>query len=122
MGGDVLQKVTVVSDDDEGKARGPKQAFQPFDAVKIKMVRGLVEEEDLGIGDEGFGDGKPLAPAAAQACGLTVHAGIAGSVAFCKAGPAKRFAQPLLSGDSRNGGALECGFNDLADRDLRGEV
>jgi len=40
LGGDVLQKVTVVSDDDEGKARGPKQAFQPFDAVKIKMVRG----------------------------------------------------------------------------------
>ena len=85
------------------------------------MVRGLVEEEDLGIGGKGFGDGEPLAPAAAQARGFTVHAGITGSVDFCKAGAAQRFAQPLLAGDRGNGGALERGLDGQADRDSGSE-
>ena len=101
-----------MGDDDEGKTGGAEQAFQPFDAVKIEMIRGLVEQQDFGLGDEGFGDGEPLAPAAAEARGFTIHAGIAVSVAFCKAGAAQRFAQPLLAGGGRNGGAIECGLDD----------
>ena len=120
--GDVLQEVTVVGDDNKGKAGGAEQAFQPFNAVKIEVVRGFVEEKHLRISDKSFGDGKPFAPAAAQARGFTVHAGIAGSVAFRESGAAKRFAQPLFAGGSRNGGAFECGLDDLADRDFRGEV
>ena len=127
LGGDVLQEVSVVSDDDEGKTGSTEQAFQPFDAVKVEVVGGLVEEKHLRIGDKGFGDGESLAPAAAQARGFTVHAWItgsatAGSVDFSKAGPAQRFAQPLLAGGSRNRGTFECGLNDQADRDSGSEV
>ncbi len=122
LSSDVLQEVAVVGDDDQGKTGGAEQTFQPFDSVKIEVVRGLIEEKHLGISDKSFGDGKPLAPAAAQARGFTVHAGIARSVAFCEAGAAKCFAQPLLSGGGRNGGAFQCGLDDLADRDFRGEV
>ena len=82
--GNVLQEVTVVSDHDKSKTGGAQQAFQPFDAVKIEVVRGLVEEKDLGFGHKRFGDGQPLAPAAAQARSFTIHAGIAVSVVLVK--------------------------------------
>ncbi len=65
LGSDVLKEVTVVGDDDKGKTGSTEQAFKPFDAVKIEVVRGLIEKKDLGIGDKSFSDGEPLAPAAA---------------------------------------------------------
>ena len=86
------------------------------------MIRGLIEEQDVGLGDESFSNSEALEPAAAEAGGLSAHAGSAGSIVFRKAGAAQSLAKPLLAGLGRYGAAFERGFNGLADCDPRREA
>ena len=108
--------------DDEGECSGPEQAFQPLDAFKIEVVCRLVEQQDVRIGDEGFGNRKALAPAAAQARRFAVHAGIAAAVVFRKAGATECFAKALLALTGRDGGAIQSLFDVLAHGDARSEI
>src|SRR6516164_8464101 len=75
FGGDALEEVAVVGDNDESEPGGAEQAFQPFDAFDVEMVRGLVKEKGVGLGDESFDDGETLAPTAAEAGCVSAHAG-----------------------------------------------
>ena len=92
LGGDVFEEIAVVSDDDKGERGGAEQVFEPLDAFEVEVVRGLVEEEDFGIGDDGFGNSKAFPPAAAEAGGFAIHAGIGGGVVHrqTRRGPGSR--------------------------------
>ena len=111
---DVLQKIAIVSDHDEGEFRGAEQPFKPCDAFQVEMIRRLIEEQNVGLGDESFSNSQAFEPAAAEAGGLSAHAGGAGSVVFRKAGAAQSLAKPLFACLGRYGAAFERGFNGLA--------
>src|ERR1019366_2921792 len=64
VGGDILEKVTVVAHDDAGERRSLKQLFEPCDSGKIEMVGGLVEQKDVGMLHQSFDDCETLLPAA----------------------------------------------------------
>ena len=86
------------------------------------MIGGLIEEQDVGLGDEGFGNGEAFEPAAAEAGGLAVHAGRAGGIVFSKAGAAESLAKALLAGIGWYGAAFERRFNGLTDGEPRREA
>ena len=71
--GDVLEKVAVVADDYAGEGGGRKQVFQPGNSREIEMVGGFVEEEDVGMLDEGFDNRQTLLPAAGEVGGLRIE-------------------------------------------------
>jgi len=100
-----------VGDDDEGEIRGLEQGFEPLNAFEVEVVGGLVEEEDVGVDDEGFRDGETLAPTAAEAGGVSIHAGAGGGCGIGKAGAAEGFAETLLAFVFRHGGSGHGGFD-----------
>ena len=66
LGGDVLEKIAVVADDHAGEGRALKQVFEPGDSREIEMVGGLVEQQNVGMLHQSFGDGQTLAPASGE--------------------------------------------------------
>ncbi len=75
LAGRGFQKIAVVAHGDSRERRGGEQFLKPFNTSQVEMVRGLVEQQDIGLADQGFGNGQPLAPAARERCGLGVQAG-----------------------------------------------
>ena len=49
---DVREEVAVVRDDDERSLELLEVGLEPRDALRVEVVRGLVEEEDVGIGKQ----------------------------------------------------------------------
>ena len=70
--GDRFEEVAIVADGDEGLGLAGQQVFEPQDAFEVEMVRGLVEEEQLGLADQLDGDGEALLPAPGEDRGLRV--------------------------------------------------
>ena len=64
VGGDILEKVAVVADDDAGKCRRFEQLLEPGDSGKIQMIGWLVEQQDVGMLDQGFDNCQTLLPSA----------------------------------------------------------
>ena len=111
-----------MGDDDAGELGGGEEVFEPLDAFEVEVVGGLVEEENFGVGNEGFGNSKALPPAAAEGGRFAAHAGIGGGVVVDESSPAQGFAEALLAVGLRDGGAVEGGFGDLADGEAGGEI
>ena len=107
LAGNVLEKVAIMRDHDAGKPRAAEHAFEPLNAFEIEMIGRLVEQQHIGLGDHGLGDGQPLAPAAREACGFGIHADGGVGPIVGKAGAAQGLAQPLLALVGGNAGALE---------------
>ncbi len=104
-----------MGDDDAGEPRAAENGFEPLDAFQVEVVGGLVEEEDIGLGDHGLGDGETLAPTAGETGGVGVHAdrGIGSIVG--EPGAAEGFAETLLALVGGDTGAFEGRFHDVAD-------
>ncbi len=70
-----------MTDSNRGKWQGGEQFLEPLDSGQVKVVGGLVEEQDVRFADQGLGNGQPFAPAAGEGGGLglkAVEAGAAG--------------------------------------------
>ena len=104
---DVLKEVAIVADDDAGKGLAGQQFFQPFDPGQVEMVRRLVEQQQIGLLDEGFGDGQPFAPAAGEC--------IRDGFKISEARHAESGAQTRLPIGLMHSGPLERAFDDLPD-------
>ncbi len=50
--GDVVQKAPIVGDEQQRALEVVEQAFQPFDRREVEMVGGLVQQQQLGVGDQ----------------------------------------------------------------------
>ena len=61
-----LQEVAVVAHGHEGLRLAPQQLLEPEDALDVEMVRGLVEQQQLGLARQLARDGEPLLPAAGE--------------------------------------------------------
>ena len=85
-----------MGDDDAGEAGGAQGTFEPLDAFEVEVVGGLVEQQDVGLGDHGLGDGEALAPAAAEGVGVGVHADGGVGTVVGEAGAAEGLAEALL--------------------------
>ena len=53
-------------DEDDGAGVAPQVAFEPVDGDDVEVVGGLVEEEEVGLGEEDAGEGHAHAPAAGE--------------------------------------------------------
>ena len=62
-----FEEPAVVADRDQGKGGIRQHAFQPQDAFEVQMVGWLVQQQDLGLLDQGGDNRQPLLPAARQA-------------------------------------------------------
>jgi hypothetical protein len=51
-GGDVVEEHAVVGDDHDRAAEVADQLLQPQDAVEVEVVGGLVEQQQVGLGDQ----------------------------------------------------------------------
>ena len=65
-GGDGVDEVAVVADEEEGAGPGRQVLFEPGDGVDVEVVRRLVEDEDVGLGQQQSGEGHPHPPATGQ--------------------------------------------------------
>ena len=73
-----LEEVAVVAHRHEGLRLARQQLLEPEDAVHVEVVRGLVEEEELRLADQGARDREPLLPAAGEDPGRLLAVGEAG--------------------------------------------
>ncbi len=64
--GGALQESAVVCDQDDGAAKIQQQFFQPLDSGYVEMVGGLIQQEDVGVADQGAGQGGAAGPAAGK--------------------------------------------------------
>ena len=55
LGTDLIQEIAVVGDHDDGVREIDQELLQPGDGVQIQVVRGLVEQQDVGISEQGLG-------------------------------------------------------------------
>ena len=53
-----VEKIPVVRDDKKGPPIGGKILFQPRQGINVKMIRRLVEQEQVGLAREQFGKGQ----------------------------------------------------------------
>src|SRR5947209_1292063 len=65
--GDAIEQVAIVRDDDKGPLQVAEIALQPLHGGNIKVVRGLVEEENIGILKQRAGEVGPRALSPAEA-------------------------------------------------------
>jgi hypothetical protein len=65
-GGDAVEDVAVVGDEQQPAAVLGQAGLEPGDGVDVEVVGGLVEHEQVGLGQEGTGQGHPLGLAARQ--------------------------------------------------------
>ena len=56
VGGDRVEEVAVVGDGDEGAVVVLEEVLEPVDGFEIEVVGGLVEEQGLGLAEEGLGE------------------------------------------------------------------
>ena len=75
----VLKKVSVVTHDNAGERRGLKDAFEPLDSGKIKVVCRFVEQENVRRLNQALSDRKAFAPSAGQRIGGDIEVGEAGA-------------------------------------------
>ena len=62
-----VEKILIVRNHQErGLPLGGQVVIQPQDGVEIEMIRGLVQEQELGLYEEGSRQRHAHAPAAAQ--------------------------------------------------------
>ena len=71
------------------EGRVGEQFFQPLDPGQIQVIGGLVQQQHIGLADQGFGDGQALAPSAGQRCRFGVEA--------LEPGSAGQFAQSAFA-------------------------
>ena len=62
--GDLVEQLPVVADDDEGVGVTAQVAHEPQDRLQIQVVGGLVEEQEIRLGEQGRRQGHPHLPAA----------------------------------------------------------
>ena len=55
MGADIVEKVSVVGDDDDGADKIIEEILQPVDGGNIQMVGGLVQQNDLRVAKQRLG-------------------------------------------------------------------
>lgn len=60
-----------MADDDGGEGFRFEQAFEPFDSREVEVIGRLVEQEQIGMLDERFGDGEALLPASREGGGFS---------------------------------------------------
>ena len=58
--GNFVQKAAIVGDDDHAGARLNQQVFKPLDAVKIQMIGGLVQQQNVGLLHQSLGQRNAL--------------------------------------------------------------
>ena len=66
LGGHVLEEIAVVADNDGCEWRVLQQFFQPLDAGQVEMVGGFVEQQNVRLLHQRFGDGQSLSPSTGQ--------------------------------------------------------
>ena len=107
--GDVLEEVAVMADDDGGERCVLQQLLQPCDASEVEMVGRLVEQQNVGLLYQRFGDGQTLPPAAGECRRFLLEVFEAGA-AECFAGAGLPF------GFRDAAGTLQRGVNHFANR------
>mmetsp|Transcript_57913 Transcript_57913/g.169309 ORF Transcript_57913/g.169309 Transcript_57913/m.169309 type:complete len:285 (+) Transcript_57913:1262-2116(+) len=64
--GDIIKEITVMGDGHHSALELPEEPLQPCHTLRIEMVRGLVEQKDVRIGEEQAADGHAPPLTAAQ--------------------------------------------------------
>ena len=64
--GHLVEHVAVVGDQHQGAAEALQIALQPLDAVGVEVVGGLIQQQHVGLGHQGGGQGQALAVAAGE--------------------------------------------------------
>ena len=65
--GDIVQKIALVAHHDEAAAIGFEEGLEPHRRLEIEMVRRLVEQQQIGLGEQQRRERDPHAPAAGEA-------------------------------------------------------
>src|SRR5258706_213819 len=68
----VLEQAPVVADDEHGALQVLDPLLDPFDAREVEVVRGLVEQQEIGAGDEHARERDPALLAARERGGLAL--------------------------------------------------
>jgi len=63
VGTHAVQEVAVVGNNDHGAVAGHQDIFQPADGIDIQVVGGLVQQQDIGVGEQCLGQQNPQFPA-----------------------------------------------------------
>ncbi len=103
--GDV-EEVAVVGDQDEGVGVGGEIAFEPVAGFQVEMIGGLVEKEDVGLGEEQLGEGDAHLPAAGELLGAALPIAL-GEAEAGKDGAGLGFDAVAVAGAELAFGALE---------------
>ena len=103
MVGHIFQKITVVADDHAGEGGVLQQRFEPFNSGEIEMVGRLVQQQNIGLLDERFGDRQAFFPAAGERGG--------GNFIIFEAGAAEGFRSAKSEIGFRHAGFFERGFD-----------
>ena len=69
-GRQVGEEPPVMADQDDGRRHGAQFGFEPFDGRQVEMVGRLVEQQDVGFGGQGAGEGGASRLAAREVCGV----------------------------------------------------
>ena len=56
VGADGVEEVAVVRDGDDGAVVADEEVLEPVDGFEVEIVGGLVEEQGLGVAEEGLGE------------------------------------------------------------------
>ena len=56
--GQALQEAAIVADQHQGGAETLQLPFEPLDRRQVKMVRRLIEQQDVGLGRQHLGQGR----------------------------------------------------------------
>ena len=59
--GDPIEEIAVVGDKHQGPAKTLQKALQPLHPMGIEVVGGFIQQQHIGIGHQGSGQGHPLA-------------------------------------------------------------
>ena len=82
--GDVVEEVAVVGDDDDRARIVAERLFEPLDRLGVEMVGGLVQQQQVGLFQQGHAQGHPPPLAAGKLADRGVvgrqHQGVAGDV------------------------------------------
>ena len=62
--GDIFEEIAVVADDYAGERSVLQQRFEPFNSGEIEMVCGLVQQQNIRLLDQSFGNRQAFFPAA----------------------------------------------------------
>ncbi len=67
-----VEEVAIVRDEDVTERVALKVALEPVARLQVQMVRGLVEQQQVGPGEQQFGESDAHLPAAAELIGLPI--------------------------------------------------